>query len=132
MSERAIIELSETTVKPGGTLTGRVVWRDGGRPDSLELRVFWMTSGRGTEEVNVIATVPGRLEDDGTVAFSIDLPELPWSFDGRLIQVSWAVEVVDREGEACALSDFVLSPDGEVRVLEEVKVKKKSRFGFSR
>lgn len=132
MMETAKIELETATVKPFGVLGGTVRWQRSERPPSLELRVFWMTRGRGTEEVNVVTVVPGSLEADGTAEFSIKLPGVPWSFSGQLISVSWAVELVDDQGEGWAMAEFVLSPDGEVRQLGKVEkpVSKKKAFGF--
>ncbi len=132
MTAAAIIELAAETVKPFGTLKGTVRWQRSDRPPSLELRVFWMTRGRGTEEVEVVTVVPGKLEPDGTAEFSIKLPGVPWSFSGQLISVSWAVELVDDQGVACGMESFVLSPDGEVRQLKEVNKpkSKKKAFGF--
>ncbi|MEP4077865.1 hypothetical protein [Haloferula sp.] len=91
-----------------------------------------MTRGRGTEEVGVVSAVPGRLEADGTAEFSIQLPGTPWSFNGQLISVSWAVELVDDQGEPCGMESFVLSPDGNVPSLGEVSApkSKKKTFGF--
>lgn len=117
MNETAKIELASATVKPFEALEGVVRWLRSERPPALELRVFWMTRGRGTEEVSVEAVSPVSLGADGSVAFSIPLPGLPWSFDGQLISLSWAVELVDDQGEGCAMEEFVLSPDGVVRKL---------------
>ena len=133
MNETAKIELASATVKPFGALEGVVRWLRSERPLSLELRVFWMTRGRGTEEVGVEAVSPVSLGADGSAAFSIVLPGLPWSFDGQLISVSWAVELVDDRGDGCAMAEFVLSPDGVVRKLGVIDKPesggKKSHFG---
>ena len=92
-----------------------------------------MTRGRGTEEVGVEAESPVILAPDGTADFSIKLPGLPWSFDGQLISVSWAVELVDDQGEGCEMAEFVLSPDGVVRQLGAIENPendgKRIRFG---
>ncbi|MGB6223614.1 hypothetical protein [Haloferula sp.] len=130
MMESAKIELASEFVKPLGTLHGKVQWQRSERPPSLELRVFWMTRGRGTEEVHVVTTEPVLLNPAGTAMFSMRLPELPWSFDGQLISVSWAVELVDDQDEGCALVEFVMSPDGVVRQLGEVKEPKSKGRGI--
>lgn len=121
MNETAKIELASATVEPFATLEGMVRWQRSERPPSLELRVFWMTRGRGTEEVSVEAVSPVLLAPDGSAAFSIKLPGAPWSFDGQLISVSWAVELVDDQGEGCGMAEFVLSPDGKVRKLGAIE-----------
>lgn len=130
MKERAKIELAGDFVKPLGMLQGRVQWLRSERPPALELRVFWMTRGRGTEEVHVVASEPLLLDSVGRGSFSIELPALPWSFDGQLISVSWAVELVDDQDEGCGLAEFVMSPDGVVRQLGEVKEPKSKARGI--
>jgi hypothetical protein len=60
------------------------------------------------------------------------MPGAPWSFTGQLISVSWALELVDDQGEGCGMTEFVMSPDGEVRELGKVEnpTGKKMVFGF--
>lgn len=130
MKESAKIELASEFVKPLGTLDGKVFWQRPERPPSFELRVFWMTRGRGTEEVHVVSTELLQLDQAGTASFSIRLPDLPWSFNGQLISVSWAVELVDDQGEGCGLAEFVMSPDGVVRQLGEVEKPKSKGIKF--
>ncbi len=133
MNGTAKIELASEAVKPFEALEGVVRWQRSERPPALELRVFWMTRGRGTEEVSVEAVSPVSLGPDASAPFSMVLPGLPWSFDGQLISVTWAVELVDDQGEGCAMAEFVLSPDGVVRKLGAIDKPqskgKKSRFG---
>lgn len=116
MMERAKIELENDGVfRPGGTLCGRVRLPAGTPSRGLELRLFWMTRGRGTEEVGVVAGGKLRGYD-----FSFELPPAPPSFSGSLVGVVWAVELVDEEGGALALAEFVMSPTGEELRLGEV------------
>lgn len=100
---------------PGGMLRGRVVLPEGTGSRGLELRLFWATRGRGTEEVGVVAAEPLRDFD-----FAIQLPKVPPSFSGSLIGVEWAVELVDGEGESLALAEFVMSSTGQPLELGEV------------
>jgi len=50
----ATIELESEALEPGGVLRGRVRWQSPERPPPLELRLFWHTRGRGTEELEVV------------------------------------------------------------------------------
>lgn len=110
------IELENNGVfAPGETLRGRVVLPPGTGTRGLELRLFWMTRGRGTEEVGVVSTHPMRDFD-----FAVPLPKSPPSFSGSLVGLVWAVELVDGEGEGLALAEFVLSSTGEPLQLGEV------------
>lgn len=110
------IELENDGVfRPGETLRGRVVLAEGVPSRGLELRLFWMTRGRGTEEVGVVGIAP--LRDFG---FTFDLPAAPPSFSGALVGIVWAVELVDGDGEGLAMAEFVMAPDGEALRLGEV------------
>ncbi len=48
---------------PGETLSGRVVWRLEDDAEAVELRLFWYTSGKGTEDVEIVDSV--RIEAAG-------------------------------------------------------------------
>lgn len=80
---------------PGDTVTGKAVWRLAEPADAVELRLFWHTSGKGTEDVEIIDSL--RTEAHGAAgerAFSFPLPLEPYSFSGSLITLSWALELV--------------------------------------
>jgi hypothetical protein len=52
----------------------------------------------------------GRLE---TLApFRFELPEGPWSFEGKLFSIQWSLDVVSTTEDVLARVDFVLSPSG--------------------
>ena len=40
--------------KPGETIDGRVTWQVDQPPQSAELRLFWYTSGKGTQDVQIV------------------------------------------------------------------------------
>ena len=48
-----------------------------------------------------------------THRFEFVLPAKPWSFQGRLTGLCWAVEAVLLPTRACARAAFTLSPDGQ-------------------
>lgn len=52
--------------------------------------------------------------------FALQLPKAPPSFSGSLVGIEGAVELVDGEGEALALKEFVLSATGQPLQLGEV------------
>ena len=86
------ITLKNRELKPYGTLEGSVSWDLEKPPKDLELRVFWHTRGRGTEEAGVHFELPLGGESSGGRAFSCVLPGEPWSMDGKLISIVWAAE----------------------------------------
>ena len=82
---------------PGQEVAGGAAWRLDGIPREVEVCLFWFTRGKGTEDVVVVDTVrldsPSR-EDRRDFRFT--LPEGPYSFSGRLISLTWALELVTR------------------------------------
>ncbi|BCX48273.1 hypothetical protein HAHE_21810 [Haloferula helveola] len=127
---RAEIELDDgDAFRPGETMRGKVVVGQLEDSDGLEIRLFWATRGRGTEELKVVET--RRLEAKGPeLPFEFELPFEPPSFSGSLISVVWALELVDSEGEACAHREFVMSPTG--RELELGTVESPRHLGNKR
>jgi hypothetical protein len=102
-----------TAFQPGETLEVSALWALAGAPERLEVRLFWYTRGKGTEDVGVVESE--RLENPpaaGEHRWRFPLPAQPWSFSGKLISLVWAVELVVEPGERVARAEFTLSPDG--------------------
>jgi hypothetical protein len=96
---------------PWGTIDGRAVWRLDETPEAIELALFWRTSGKGTEDVEVVDSI--RFEAAGVAgerAFSFQLPGGPYSFSGSLITLAWAVELVALPSGRAERVDVVLAP----------------------
>jgi hypothetical protein len=112
---------SKATRRPDETLELRGEWQLPSMPKVIEARLFWYTSGKGTEDVGIIATRPVAPAPSGSQSFKFRLPEAPYSFSGRLITIQWAVELVaDSE---VARWEFTLSPSGsEVRLNSEASL----------
>ena len=96
---------------PGATLGGECVWSGAarGQDESGEVHLLWYTDGRGTQDVELLESIPFRVSGaSGSFSFHWILPESPYSFSGKLISLIWCVEAViagttERE-------NFVLSP----------------------
>lgn len=104
-------ESGGTWYRPGEIVLGSVTWRLEKEPVGLEIRLFWFTSGKGTRDVEVVDT--HRLESPGTSGsadFALQVPRGPYSFSGRLITLSWAVEAVALPAGETARLDLVVSP----------------------
>lgn len=96
---------------PGESLSGRVSWRLEDDAEAIELRLFWFTSGKGTEDVAIVESV--RIEAAGKAGnreFSFSLPTGPYSFSGSLITLSWALELVALPEGATERIEFVMAP----------------------
>lgn len=114
------IELADgrTAFRAGEPLSGRVAWRVGDQPTSAELRLFWYTSGKGTQDVGVVQTMTfaaPRMDDHRD--FTLPLPREPYSFSGTLISLIWAIELIVEPGDHVERQEIVLSATGEEVVL---------------
>jgi hypothetical protein len=114
------IELAggRTAFKPGEPLSGHVAWRIDGKPASAELRLFWYTSGKGSQDVGTFRALPfvaPRPEDRRD--FTLPLPREPYSFSGTLISLVWAIELIVEPGAHVVRQEFVLSATGREVVL---------------
>lgn len=95
------IDGERSSFKPGESVEGVVEGAAG-----LELRLFWYTEGKGTQDLEVVATQ--HLGPEGR--FRLVLPDSPYSFSGKLISLIWALEVVG--GAVCPRAEILVSPDG--------------------
>lgn len=100
--------------EPGEEVVG-VVRAEG--TGQLVISLLWFTSGRGTEDVQIVAQERRALVGAEAVPFRFALPESPWSFSGTLITLSWAVAATVEPGGAETRAVLVCAPGGvEVRL----------------
>jgi hypothetical protein len=106
--------------QPGESVEGRVSWTVNGA-SSAEVRLFWYTRGKGTEDVGLVDTV--AFPDPQTTdqrTFRFVLPDAPYSFSGKLVSIVWAIELILEPGPSVERREFVMSPTGrEVVVAHE-------------
>jgi len=96
---------------PGDTVSGRAVWRLDEPADAVELRLFWHTVGKGTEDVEIIDSVRTEAaETAGERGFAFRLPAGPYSFSGTLITLAWALELVVLPAGDTERVDLVVAP----------------------
>ena len=80
---------------PGDRVSGKVFWELDEEPGEIEVRLFWYTKGKGSQDVCIVDSIvfdsPAMQE---TREFSFDLPNQPYGFSGILISLLWAIEVV--------------------------------------
>ena len=109
-----------TTLVPGQTIDGTVGWRGEKPPRKAVLRLFWYTEGRGTQDVGVVEELELPTEQtalQGT--FRLNIPDAPYSFQGQLITLKWAIELVLNKGKEVERRELVVSP-----WVEQVRLKK--------
>lgn len=117
---RIDIDGGQRAFKPGETIRGRVTWQVDEPPQSAEVRLFWYTSGKGTQDVENVGSVALQTpqpNDDRT--FSLTLPRQPFSCSGKLVSIVWALELIVEPGSNVERLQFVLSPTGSEVVLGE-------------
>lgn len=102
-----------TTFEPGEEIAGTVAWRGAEAPATVELRLFWWTSGKGTRDLEVVAqqTFEAPLPRDER-PFRLRLPTTPVSFSGGLITLSWGLELVAEPDTESVRCDLVVAPGG--------------------
>lgn len=113
---------SKAVYPPGATVRGGVRWSLQNNPASLELSLLWYTTGKGTQDVEIVETLkweaPGA---SGSKDFSFALPGGPYSFSGTLISLIWALELTAFPGSQIQKLELTVSPTGS-----EILLKKKS------
>lgn len=112
-----VLDEGRAAFLPGEELRGAAAWRLETAPESLALRLFWYTQGKGTQDVGIADSLELPPSTEGRREFRFRLPEGPYSFSGKLISLLWAVELVAEPGGETARADLVLSPTRrEVRI----------------
>jgi hypothetical protein len=99
--------------RPGEEVRGTASWSLEEPPRAVELRLFWRTEGKGTQDIGLAETVPfeGAGQQDHR-DFRLRLPEAPYSFSGKLVSLVWALELVAKPGALAGRTDVVITPTG--------------------
>lgn len=99
--------------RQGDEIAGTVRWELEEVPKSVELQLFWFTSGKGTEDIQIADTIylenPLMQEERD---FSFICPEGPYSFSGSLISLQWAIEAIVEPSEETSRKVIVISHTG--------------------
>jgi hypothetical protein len=104
--------------RPGEELIGAAGWDLKTAPTAVEVRLIWFSRGKGSEDVGRVETV--RFEQPKAAEarpFRLRLPAGPYSFSGKLISLSWALELVVLPGKESTRFEFTLGPEGKEVVL---------------
>ena len=105
---------------PGDDIEGEVRWDSDQPVQSAVIRLFWYTEGKGTQDVEIVAEQAydaPALSDHRSFQFTA--PASPYSFDGTLISLTWALEFVIQPGSQTVRQPIFLSPDGETIDLQQ-------------
>ena len=98
---------------PGERIEGTVSWESSEPLESAEVCLFYYTEGKGTQDVEIVERMAmNGILQAGSREFAFDLPNGPFSFSGRLVSLSWALELVLQPGNHTERLEIVLSPTG--------------------
>lgn len=96
---------------PGDTIEGTASWQLTEEPESVRLYLIWYTEGKGDEDTAIVDQVEIALGvSRGEKPFSMKLPEGPYSFEGKLIALHWALELVTDKPFNVERTKIMLSP----------------------
>ncbi len=107
-----------TVYAPGDEIEAAAVWRLDETPESLEVRLFWFTEGKGDRDSEVVLSESIEPSVSGHRACRFRLPEVvPSSFSGKLVSLLWAIELVAQPGDRAGRVDLIVSPTGRELIL---------------
>jgi len=118
------IELTEdrTGFAPGEEMRGTVTWSTESPGEKIELRLFWFTRGKGSEDAGIVETIPfDQPSPHETRPFRFRLPAGPYSFSGQLVSLVWALELVANGSKTVARREIEVGPDRREVRLESVR-----------
>lgn len=105
---------NRTAFVPGETIQGVTGWELDAPPERVELCLLWHTAGKGDRDTNVAERV--TFESPAAVdaqTFSLTAPEGPYSYEGKLITLSWALELIVEPGGHVERLELVIAPDAD-------------------
>lgn len=122
-----LLDDRDLILRPGETLRGG--WRYN-HTESLAVRkaevfVLWFTEGKGDTDEGTVwqrtSVEAGSLDAGRAFPFELQLPAGPWTYDGRIVKIRWAVRVfvTPEKGPPFAAEErFQLRPAGYTRPAE--------------
>jgi hypothetical protein len=113
MSLHLILDHNRATYEPGETVTGTLSWQLPEPPRMLEVQLSWTTRGKGTVDSEIVgAQTFESLPAAGERPFSVNLPDTPYTFSGKLISVLWQIRLLARPSKDEITLPIVVSPTG--------------------
>lgn len=109
---------NQTAYCPGEVIAGVAGWEFTKPVRRIAVHLCWHTEGRGTEDASIVETIEFDAPPTvGAQPFRFSAPEGPYSYDGRLIAIRWAVELAAVGENALARIAITISPTREPFVL---------------
>ena len=117
---------NKTQYRPGEEVAGRALWILDELPKAVEVRLFWYTEGKGSQDVGLIDSARFDAPSErGEKDFRFALPAEPYSFSGKLISLIWELELVVLPSDETERIPITVSPTGHEVSLhkgEEIEV----------
>lgn len=111
METNLYIDLPKTHFQPGEILRGEILWALDQAPERIYLSLGWWTEGRGTKDAKIETELDWQTrEPAGKQSFEIPLPKTPYSFQGQLITLKWALELRAERGKQTDSVDISIAP----------------------
>lgn len=128
MDANLFIDLPQTQLEPGQQISGKILWALDKAPKEITLTLGWITEGRGTQDSKVEAEKTWTTEQtSGEESFEFTLPPSPYSFEGTLISVNWALELHVKKGKAEYRLPITVSPHGSAISLSQLSDESKRK-----
>ena len=89
-------------------------------PEAVKLRLVWSTRGKGESNLGVAETV--RFENptaSESRRCTLQLPNAPYSFSGKLISLIWSIELEAEPSEESVQTEITIAPGGVEVVLHK-------------
>ncbi|MFA6103977.1 MAG: hypothetical protein WCV67_12660 [Victivallaceae bacterium] len=107
---------------PGEEIRGEVTWDFQKLPKKIIVNLFWFTAGQGTPDTEIVNSIELEVAGlGGRQSFQFAVPAAPYSFNGRLITLNWAVEAVAQPSGERGVCTFVMSPLDNPAVLKSIE-----------
>ncbi len=111
---------NQTAFAPNEQISGQVTWQLETAPQNAELRLVWGTSGRGNRDFSVVETIPfSNPQATESRTFTFTAPNGPYSFSGKLITLTWAIELAIEPGNQLVGQEITIAPGGHAVLLPQ-------------
>ena len=114
------IELASgrTEYRPGEQVAGTASWAMDRPVRSLAIELLWTTRGKGTVDTQVVASATLSGPAAGRQEFRLQLPQMPYSFSGKLLSLMWMLRLANADTKEEATANITMSPTGrEIQLL---------------
>jgi hypothetical protein len=100
-----------TGFEPGMGVAGVAAWSMRVAPRGMELRLIRTTQGPGGRDLKIADSLPFRqVRATERRPFVFTVPREPYTFRGRLISLTWMLELVALPGQESARIEVTIAP----------------------